>query len=119
MLKREDARTGKRLYLATRLFVGALVMAGGSLAWVVLSTGQEGGVAGKVPSLFLMASAVLVLASAVTAIVAYHRLWRWYRCPQCHAPLPRVRDKGMRLRYQCDKCRVEWDTGWDDVPEGD
>jgi hypothetical protein len=118
-MRREDGRTGKRLHVALVLFVAALLVAGGSLAWTVLSTGEKGGVAGRTQSLVLVGSVPLVLAAAVNLYVAYGRLWWWYRCPQCRAVVPRVQDAEMRLRYRCGRCRIDWDTGWDDVPEGD
>ncbi|MBP3957810.1 hypothetical protein J8F10_21365 [Gemmata sp. G18] len=118
-MKREDARTGKQAHNAVRLFLVALAMAGGSLVWVMVSAGPNGGVAGQTPSLFLVTSGVLVLVSLLYAVVVFGKLWWWYRCPQCGGRAPRVRDKSLRLRYHCGTCRVEWDTGWDDVPEGD
>jgi predicted SprT family Zn-dependent metalloprotease len=76
-------------------------------------------VAGKTPSLFLVISAILVFISLVYAVVSFGRLWWWYRCPQCGVRAKRIQDKILRLRYHCGKCRVEWDTRWDDVPEED
>ena len=119
VMRREDSRTGNRTSLAMKLFVAAVLLASASLAWVVLSTGVNGGTAGQPQSLFLIGSVPLVLAAAVNLYVAHGRLWWWYRCPQCQAVIPRVQDKEMRLRYRCSKCRIDWDTGWDDVPEGD
>jgi hypothetical protein len=118
-MRREDSRTGKRAHGAMKLFVAAVLLACGALAWTVLSAGEKGGVAGRPQSLLLVGSAPLVLAAAVNLYFAYGGLWWWYRCPTCRAKVPRVRGEGMRLRYRCGKCRIDWDTGWDDVPEGD
>ena len=116
-MRREDTRTGPRADYAIRLFFLTLALVAGSLIWIAFSTGPKG--AGEVPALFFVISLLVVLVSGVYAVSSFGRLWWWYKCPQCHRPAKRVQDKNLRLRYHCGKCRVEWDTGWDDVPEGD
>jgi hypothetical protein len=115
--RREDPVAGKRMRTALLLFVTAMLLAGGSLAWTIISQAGEGGEAGAVQSLSVCFSILGVLVASVNAFVAYAKL-RWvYRCPLCRARVPRVPESeaGSYIRYRCAACGVDWDTGWYEV----
>lgn len=118
---REDPAAGKRMRTAALLFGAAMLMAGGSMAWTIISKGGDGGEAGGWQSVFVCGSVLLVFAAVANVFVAYGKLRWFYRCPQCGARVPRVPESQARtrIRYRCDACGVDWDTGWDEVASGD
>src|SRR5215831_13121414 len=114
---RQDLLVGKRLTNAAMLFVGAMIVLGLVVAWIVLSSRSSSVTSGQ-----SIAVLVLVLATFITVVnmfVAYGRLRWFYRCPRCSARVPRVPEAEAdgHIRYQCSACSIDWDTGWseDDV----
>src|SRR5262245_61437817 len=118
--RREDKKSGNRLLHAALLFGAAMLMAGGSMAWTILSKRGEGGVAGEWESMAICCSLLLVLASIINVFLTVGRVRWFYRCPKCRARLPRVPEAevGAKIVYRCAKCRIDWDTGWTEVPRG-
>jgi predicted RNA-binding Zn-ribbon protein involved in translation (DUF1610 family) len=111
---RPDPVNGKRMQRAVRLFAAAMVCAGGSMAWTIVSNKGGRGKAGDPQTVAVCGSVLFVLVTVPLAFVAHARLtWR-YRCPQCGTPIRTntPRRVGTPVRHQCDQCRVVWDTGW-------
>ena len=111
---RPDEVNGKRMRRAALLFAVAMVCAGGSMAWTIISNKGERGKAGGPQTLAVCGSVLFVLVTVPIVFLAHARLtWR-YRCPQCgtriEANVPnRV---GAPIRHRCERCRTDWDTGW-------
>jgi hypothetical protein len=117
----EDHRAGERMLNAALLFGAAMLMAGGSMAWTIISNRGEGGRAGDWQSMAVCCSVLFVLLAVVNVFVNVIRLRLLYRCPKCRARLPRApeSDVGSKIVYRCKKCSVDWDTGWTSVPRGE
>ena len=114
---RRDPVNGKRLRTACLLFAGAMLAVGGSSAWLIVSNSDkpDGAPAGDIQSLFVCCSVLFVLLFVVPFMFYAHARLTWlYRCPKCGA---RIRtnlnvDEGTPIRHKCDKCRIDWETGW-------
>lgn len=118
---RPDAVNGKRLLRAALLFAAAMVCVGGSLGWTILSQKGEGGEAGGPQSLAVCGSLLFLFVTVPLVFVAHARMtWR-YRCPRCGTRIKSDvrREVGDPIRHRCDRCRVEWDTGWHVAAGGD
>jgi hypothetical protein len=105
---------------AARLFAVAMVLVGGSFAWTIVAAKGEAGEAATGPTLSVCFSLVLVFAAVVYVFVAFGKLKWFYRCPECRSRIPRVpeAEAGSKVRYRCDKCRIDWETGWTEVEGG-
>jgi DNA-directed RNA polymerase subunit RPC12/RpoP len=105
---------------AALLFAGAMVLAGGSMAWTIISKRGEGGRAGDWQSMAVCCSVLFVLLAVVNVFVNVLRLRLFYRCPKCRARLPRApaEKAGAKIVYRCTRCGVDWDTGWTELPRG-
>jgi len=106
---------------AVLLFVVAMLCVGGSLAWVIATS--QGGEAGGPQSLATCCSLLFVFATVAYMFYARLRMGFLYRCPKCgtriKSPLPTAAEDGAPIRHRCDKCRIEWDTGWNYARGGD
>src|SRR4029453_18648691 len=110
---RPDPVTGKRLRNAIFLCFAAAFGMLAAIAWLLLT--GENGQAKDAPALAIAIFLLLVVGATVHVFVAFGRLRLCYRCPQCRARLPRPTETkvGERIRYVCEACDVEWDTGWE------
>lgn len=120
---RPDTVTNKRMRNAVLLFVIAMACVGGSMAWTIASNKGQGGEAGGPQSISVCCSLVCLFAVVPYVFYARLRMGFLYRCPQCgtriRSPLPTAADEGRPIRHRCDRCRVEWDTGWTYARSGD
>ncbi len=98
-----DGRFRKRYILRTVLLMVPPLVA---VAWMVDDRSQ--------PEWRWVAAAFFV-AWIVAWIVADTMLFRAYRCPSCgkgiRNPTIKSRSAGDPIRYYCDTCQIEWDTG--------
>jgi hypothetical protein len=113
--RQRDSVANRRLLRAALLFAAAMLGVGASIVWSLATT--QGKEAGDVQSLTVCCFILLVGAASVYVFYAMARLKWIYRCPRCGDRLPRVpkTEAGSRIRYRCERCRVDWDTGWNEA----
>jgi hypothetical protein len=111
---RRDPVSGRRLLRALLLFAASVVCVFAALFW---ADAGGNGTWGDRPRAVAVGGSLLFMVAS-TSYVVYVRVLMGsrYRCPACGtrtaSPPPTVADEGTPIRHRCDRCRVEWDTGW-------
>jgi hypothetical protein len=107
--KQADSRTRRKMWQATYVFVGAMLVVFVALGGVIAIGGESGA---KDWFSFAVFLGLLVVAGSVVNL--FYRLWALkvsYRCPECGARPVRVFEALPDVHFYCRACNVEWDTG--------
>jgi hypothetical protein len=109
--RRKDPRAARRIVLGSGLgFFFASVPCAALLIFWDRSSPLPFAIVLAVVVSFAVASPLFLFSAFSSAL--------FYRCPQCRKRLKRlIRDPlpdgtGQSMRYSCDRCRIQWEIGW-------
>jgi hypothetical protein len=109
---RDDTAIANRMTRAAVYFLAAMAFMAGVGLWIFASGHVEP--ANPAQSAAFFVGLFAVLAATANVFVAFGKLMAYYRCPQCGTRLPVVPGTdqvGSKIRYACETCDVEWNTG--------
>jgi len=104
-----EQESSRRMLWTTVAFVSSMLLVALAIGGVLLF--DERSPYRSAASLLLLLGLIAVSVSAALGIYQFVKLKSAYRCARCGGKTARVEEARPQLRFYCERCNIEWDTG--------